>query len=330
MNNTLTEPEKGKDTTKATAKDEDKETDTDVDKSKDEDQENITGEKEIVGVKDTETETGHRNTTAVDRRDKYIDIILERTPGEGEDKVGEEEKDTGSEKHTGSSNDKVDTKDTDNSLNTVEKKDSEVIKPQDRTEEKNGRPDSKEGNDGIQEIGKTTDITEIMVIKDKRQEEKEKKEEQVDNRRDLDKVGPNDTKLRIISSERENTLEIFELKTTENATDTFDTNDIERRNSTTVSQDLGKPFVPSRGNSTRYTMYRAGGEETERGAEKPTIKDSTESTRGKTGEDETGKDSDRKTKEEVEKEKEKEREKEVNQSIVGKTRWLIAQTHIVL
>uniref|UniRef100_UPI003AAE62F1 inactive serine protease PAMR1 n=1 Tax=Centroberyx gerrardi TaxID=166262 RepID=UPI003AAE62F1 len=299
VNNTLGEPEKDKDKAKETERGKETDTDSDKDVSKTEDKgpENTTGEKDSVGGKDTETE--QRNTTAVDSKDKYIDTIPEKTLVEGKDKAGAEERNTGLEKPTGGVEDKVDSKDTDNSLNTVEKKDPEVVKPPERT----------------QDIGKATDITEIVVIKDKGQEEKERKEQQVDKGSDPDKVGPNDTKLRTVVPERENTVEIFEWQTTENDTVTVDTHDIKKGNNTILSPELGKGTIPTRGNVTQYTMYRAGGEESGKPMEKPTIPDAIDSKRGEKEEDKAGKDSAEKTKEEEEKEK----EKEGNQSIIEKS-----------
>lgn len=300
MNNTLNEAEKDKDKPKGTEKD--KETDTysdkDISKTKEKGQESPTGEKDSAGGKDINS--GHENTTAVDREDKYTGTIPEKTVAEGRNEGELEERNTGSETPTGGSKD-VDSKGPDNSLNTVEKNEPELGKP---PEKKEGGPDTN------LETGKT-DITEIVVIKDKGQEEKERKEEQVNGKRDPDKVGPNDTKLKTIIAEGENTVEIFELEMTKNSTVTYDTKDTKEENNTIGSPEPERKIIPTRVNITQYTMYRAGGEESGKPKEKPTIT-----------EDKTEKDSAEKTKEELEREreeKEKEKEKEVNQSVNGKT-----------
>lgn len=294
VNNTLAEAEKNKDKTKET----EKYSDGDISKTKEKGQVNTTGETESVGGKDINT--GHRNTTAVDREDKYNGTIPEKTVAEDRNDGKTEERNTGSEKPTGGSKDKVDHKSPDSSLNTVEKKEPEVVKP---PEKKEGSPDTN------LETGKT-DITEIVVIRDKGQEEKERKEEQVNGKRDPDKVGPNDTKLRTVISEGENTVEIFELEMTKNNTVTYDIIDMKTENNTIASPELGRKIIPTRVNITQYTMYRAGGEESGKPKEKPTIK-----------EDNTEKGSTEKTKEDLDKEKEekeKEKEKEVNQSFTGR------------
>lgn len=298
MNNTLTEAEKGKDKAKET--DTDKYTDKDISKTKEKGQENTAGEKESVGGGGINT--GQENATAVDREDKYTDTIPEKTKSEGRSEGEPEERNTGSEKPSGGSNDKVDSQGPDNSLNTVENKEPEVAKPPEKEEE--------EGNqDTNLEIGKT-DVTEIVVIKDKGQEEKERKEEQVNGKRDPDKVGPNDTKLRPVVTEGDNTVEIFEKEMTKNNTVIYDTKDTKKENNSIDSPEAGRKIIPTRVNITQYTMYRAGGEESGKPKEKPTIH-----------EDNTDEDSAEKTKEELEREreeKEKEKEKEVNQSFTGK------------
>lgn len=298
MNNTLTEAEKGKDKAKET--DTDKYTDKDISKTKEKGQENTAGEKESVGGGGINT--GQENATAVDREDKYTDTIPEKTKSEGRSEGEPEERNTGSEKPSGGSNDKVDSQGPDDSLNTVEKKEPEVAKPPEKEEE--------EGNqDTNLEIGKT-DVTEIVVIKDKGQEEKERKEEQVNGKRDPDKVGPNDTKLRPVVTEGDNTVEIFEKEMAKNNTVIYDTKDTKKENNSIDSPEAGRKIIPTRVNITQYTMYRAGGEESGKPKEKPTIH-----------EDNTDEDSAEKTKEELEREreeKEKEKEKEVNQSFTGK------------
>ncbi|KAF3688997.1 Inactive serine protease PAMR1 [Channa argus] len=277
VNNTLTE-DKAKDT-----KDKEAEiySDKEINKKKEEGQENTTGEKESGGGKDINT--GHKNTTAVDREDKYTGTIPKKTVVEDRNEGELEERNTGSEKPTGGGKDKVDIKGTDNSQNRTEKKKPEVIKPPEKT-------------DTNLDIGKT-DTTEIVVIKDKGQEEKERKEEQVNGKRDPHKVGPNDTKLRTVISEGENTVEIFELEMTKNTTVTYDTKDTYKENNTSSSRDPGQTITSTRINITQHTTYRAGAEE------KTTIKEN------------------RTEKEELERkkeEKEREKEKEVNQSFTEK------------
>uniref|UniRef100_UPI0037E9035E inactive serine protease PAMR1 n=1 Tax=Semicossyphus pulcher TaxID=241346 RepID=UPI0037E9035E len=287
VNNTLTEAEKDKDKTKEIETD--VYIDKDISKTKEKDQENTAGEKESGG---RDINTGHRNTTAVDRGDKYTGTIPDITVVEGRNEEEPEERNTGSEKPTGGSKDKEDGEGPDNSLNTVEKKEPEVAKP----------PVKKEDT-GV-DTGKT-DITEIVVIKDKGQGEKERKEEQVNGKKDRDKVGPNDTKLRTVISEGENTVEIFELEMTKNNTVIQDRTDTKTDNNTIDT--TGRKIIPTRVNITQYTMYRAGGEESGRQREKPTIK-----------EEKAEKEPAEKTKEELEKEREKEKEKEANQSFTEK------------
>nr|XP_020470873.1 inactive serine protease PAMR1 isoform X2 [Monopterus albus] len=277
VNNTLTEAEKSKD--KANETEKSKETEKFSDKTKEKGQKKM-GEKETVGWKDINTQ--HENTTVVDRKDKYTGTIPEKTVPEDRNEGELEERNTGSEKPTRGSKDKVDSKGRDNSLNTIEKKEPELVKPPEKTES------SQDTNLDTEK----TDITEIIVIKDKGQEEKERKEEQVNGKRELDTVGPNDTKLRTVISEGENTVEIFELEMMKNNnTVTYDT------------KEPGRKIISTRINITQYTMYRAGGEEGGKPREKSTIK-----------EDTIDKESSEKTKKELEREQEeKEKEKEVNQ-----------------
>lgn len=306
MNNTLTETEKSKEKAKETEKGKEAEiySDKDISKTKEKGEENTTGVKESVGGKDINTV--HENTTAVNREDKYTGTIPEKTTAEDRNEDELKERNTGSEKPTGGSKDKVDSKDADNSLNTVEKKEPEVVKP---PEKKEGSPDT---NLDIEK----TDIIEIVVKKDKGQEEKERKEEQVNGKRDPDKVGPNDTKLRTVISEGENTVELFELEIMKNNTLKYDAKDKKKDNNTIGSLEPEKTVIPTRVNITQYTMYRAGGEESGKPKEKPTIK-----------EDKTEEDSAETTMEleREREEKEKEKEKEVNQSFTGKR--FIKKTH---
>ncbi|XP_029992834.1 inactive serine protease PAMR1 [Sphaeramia orbicularis] len=288
VNNTLPEAEKEKDNAKETEKQKETEkyTDKDINKTKEKGQENTTVEKEIVGSKDINT--GHMNTTTADREDKYTGTIPEETAAEDRNEEGPEEKNTGSEPTGGSIDKEVDNKGPDNSLNTVEKQDPEVVQAPEKKEE---------SPDRNLDVGKT-DVTQIVVIKDKGQEEKEKKEEQVNGKRERDKVGPNDTKMMTVISEGENAVEIFELGMT-NHTVTHDVKDTKKENNTISLPDLEKKVFPTRVNITQYTMYRAGVD-----SEKP--KEKTTEAEGK-------------TKEELEREKEKEKEREVNQSIMERS-----------
>ncbi|XP_028264373.1 inactive serine protease PAMR1 [Parambassis ranga] len=283
VNNTLTQAEKDKDKAKET----DTYADKDITKPKEKDQDNTTGEKESLGEKDVNT--GQENTTAVSGEDKYTGTIPEKTAAEGGTEGEQGERNTGSEKPTGGKKDKVDSQSPDNSLNTVEKKDPEIPKS---PEKKGGSSDTN------LETGKT-DITEIVVIKDKGQEESERKEKQMNGKRDPDKIGPNDTKLSTVISEGDNTVEIFELEMTKNNTVTYETRGDKKENNTIGSPTPGRRIIPSQVNMTQYR------------AEKPAAKV-----------DQTGGDSSEKTKEELAKEtaeKEKEKEREVNQSFTDKS-----------
>lgn len=281
VNNTLTEAEKSKDKAKDTEKGKEIHSDKEIIKTKGEGQQNITDVKESVGGKDVNT--AHENTTTVGREDKYISTIPKKTVPEDRNEEELEARNAGSEKPTGGS--KVDSKDPDNILNTVENKEPEVVKPPERK----GSPDTN------LDIGKT-DIMEIVPKKDKGQEEKERKEEQVNGKRDSNKVGPNDTKLRTIISESENTVEISEWEVAKNNTLTHDAHDRRRENNTKGSLDPGKKTVPT---ILNITQYRAGGEESVKPKE---LEDKTEDS----------------TRETERQKKENEQEKEVNQSFTGK------------
>lgn len=140
--------------------------------------------------------------------------------------------------------------------------------------------------------------TEITVIKDKGQEEKERKEEQVNGKKEKDKVGPNDTKLRTVVTEADNTLEIFEVRNP-NVTAARDGRVIQ--NNTISANSVGK-VLPTRVNVTQFTPYRStGAEGSVRTKENKSVKDEKDSA-GKSAE-----------------EREKEKEREVNQSIDDKS-----------
>ncbi|KAM3610056.1 uncharacterized protein V6R79_024531 [Siganus canaliculatus] len=298
VNNTLTE-ETGKDKEKAKDTKTDTYSDKDISKTTEKGHENTAGEKENIGGKDMTSE--HQNTTAVDREEKYTDTIPEKTVSEGRDGEEPEERNTDSEKPAGGSKDNVDIKGPDDSLNTVEKKEPEPEKS----------PEEKESSlDTDLETGKT-DITEIVVIKDKGQEESERKEQQVNGKKDPDKVGPNDTKLRTVIAQGENTVDVFEVEMTENKTVVHYKNETKTANNSIGSSDLEKKIIPSKVNITQYTMYRAGNEESGKAEEEIKIK-----------EDKTDKVPTEKTTEELEserKEKEKEKEREANQSFNEKS-----------
>ncbi|XP_049430504.1 inactive serine protease PAMR1 isoform X2 [Epinephelus fuscoguttatus] len=299
VNNTLPEAEKDMDKAKETEKDKETESDKDISQTAEKGQENTAGENETVGGRDINT--GHENATAVDKEDKYTTTISGKTVSEDRNEGELEERNTGLEKPTGGRKDKVDSEGPDNSLNTVEKKEPEVGKP----------PPKKEGSPDINLETEKTDIIEIVVIKDKGQEEKERKEEQVNGKKDPDKFGPNDTKMRTVITEGENTVEKFQLEMTKNNTGISDTKETKKENNTISSPEAGRKILPTRVNITQYTMYRAGGEESGKPKEKPTVKV-----------DKTEKDPAEKTKEELEREreeKEKEKEKEVNQSFSEKS-----------
>ncbi|XP_029952734.1 inactive serine protease PAMR1 [Salarias fasciatus] len=280
VNNTLTEAEKDRDKTKEpdTGEEADKHSDKDISETEKKGQD-TSGEKESVGGEDINI--GQENTPVVRTEDKYTVTIPEKTATEGRNNGELEERNTGSEKPTGGTQDKVDSKDPDNSLNTVEEKEPESQKPPERRGE---------GPSTKLETGKT-DVTEA-VSKDKGQAEKERKEEQVNGKRDPDKVGPNDTKLRTVISEGHNTVEIFELEMMTNNTFRYETKDTRRVNNTIVSTTSGRKITPTRVN---MTMYRAVEEKVA-----------------------PRKEPSEKTKEELEREREKEKEKEVNQSFTDK------------
>ncbi|KAM9853916.1 inactive serine protease PAMR1 [Aulostomus maculatus] len=291
VNNTLTEAENDKD--KEKGKEKEIHSDKDI-KTKERGQENKNQEKENTGGKDINTEQSNR--TIVDKGDRYTGTIPEKTGSEDTNEEKPEERNNVLEKPTEGSIDKVDSKGPDNSLNTVEKKEPEVAKTPEKTEG---------SSDQSMNTGKR-DRTEIVEIKDKGQEEKQRKEEQVNGKRDPDKVGPNDTKMRTVISEGGNTVEIFKLEMTKNNTVTDDTNDKKRENMTSRPE---RKTVPSRVNITQFTLYMAGSEESVPPKESPTVQ-----------EDKIEKVSTEKTKETLAREvAEKEKEKEVNQSFDEKS-----------
>lgn len=291
MNNTLTKAGKDKDKTPEVKLD----TYSNQNSSQTEEKgrEKTAGEREGVGGKDTISE--HENTTAVGRGDKYTGTIPEKTESEGRHEGEPEERNSGSGNATGGSEDRVGSKEPDNSLNAVELQEAELGKTSEDTQ---GSRDTRFGSD-------KTDATEISVTKDKGQREKERKELQVNGKQDPGKVGPNDTKLRATGGEAENTVEVFNVAVTENNTVIFETTERQTSNNSIVSPDKRR-VVPARVNVTQYTMYRAGGEESGGMARKSPKKENKKE------------DSAEDRKREVEKgDKAKEREKEANQSFRG-------------
>uniref|UniRef100_A0A8C8FXZ8 Inactive serine protease PAMR1 n=1 Tax=Oncorhynchus tshawytscha TaxID=74940 RepID=A0A8C8FXZ8_ONCTS len=320
VNNTLAESgkdtEKNKDTDAEKDKDTDTDTHKDIEKPKDKEIDNTTGIKEDVAGK--EPDTGLRNTT-VDIRDgkeKNIDITQVNIPEGSKDKTSDKEKETGLEKPTGGSKDKVDSKETDDMLNTVEgDRENDLGKT---TEDTDGSPDTGGDTDVLQEIGKTTEIPEIVVVvEDKGQEKKEEKKEQPgDTSSGPNIVDPNDLKPRgdtfaIDYTEIKPRGDTFAIDYT--VTDVFGTNDIEQGLNTTVSKDVVKSSIPTRSNNTQFTPYSSGGQETKMPVGKPrkdigstkdmgSTKDSkgakdTAASTSKPEEENAGKDSEKPTKE---------------------------------
>ncbi|MEQ2243445.1 hypothetical protein ILYODFUR_007174, partial [Ilyodon furcidens] len=291
VNNTLTEKDKNKVQEADTGKGIDTESDKYISKTKEIPQQNTT-EKENAGWEDIYS--GGENTS-VDTKDKYTGTIPENTVDNGKDEEDLEETSTGSEKPNRDRKNEVDTKSTDNRVNTVEEKDPESPKPPKKKED---------SSDPELEKGKIN-TTEILVRKDKGQEEKERKEEQVNGKKDSDKFGPNDTKFRTIVSEDDTTMKIFEPDRTKNSTSTQDSKEAKKENNTTGSPTVRK-IDPFRVNVTQYTLYRANGENRK-------MKEKSDKTK-----DETGKDSIEKTKELERKREENEKDKEINQSLKEK------------
>lgn len=243
VNNTLTKAEKDKG--KATETKADTYSNQDTGQTTEEGQ---AGERERLGGGDTIS--GHKNTTAASGEDKYTGTLPEKTESEGRHEGEPEERNSGTEKGTLGSEDRVGSKEPDNSVNTVERQEPEVGKTPENTQ---GSRDSSFGSD-------KTDTTGKSMTKDKGQQEKERKELQVNGKRDPDKVGPNDTKLRAAGGQVENTVEVFNVEVTENSTVRFEAKERQKSNNSIGSPD-GRGAVPARVNVTQYTMYRAGGEE---------------------------------------------------------------------
>nr|XP_015820312.2 inactive serine protease PAMR1 [Nothobranchius furzeri] len=278
VNNTLTEAEKEINKAKDAEKGEHKDVydDKDVTTPEEKHQQNKT---ETVGERDI------KNTTAVDVEDTFTGTTPENTVEEGGKERELEENKTPPEKSGEDEKNEVDSEDADNSLDTFEDEQTEA--PKQLEKEAEGL-DTEKGN---------TNITNMVVKKDKGQEEKERKDEQVNGKRDPDKFGPNETKQRTVISEGNNTVETLEQEMTKNVTVTRGSKDTKKENNTVGS--TGRKIFPTRVNVTQYTLYRAEGEN---GKSKETFnskKDETGVEMGKNREEE-------------------EKEKEINQSFTEK------------
>ncbi|XP_061577477.1 inactive serine protease PAMR1 [Cololabis saira] len=295
VNNTLSESENDKGKEPGKGKEIDIYTDKDISKSKEKDQENTT--EESVGGKDTSP--GLDNTPVVDVEDRYTGIIPDKTVAKGKNESELEERNTGSERPTEGGENKLDDKNSGNSQNATEEKQPEAPK----------QPEEKEEGSDLDLEQEKKDIIET-VVKNKGQEEKERKEEQVNGKRDPDKFGPNDTKQRTVTPERDNTVEIFDLDVTQNKTATHESQDSKKENNTIELPIPGSKIIPSRVNVTQFTLYRAG-EENGQSKKKSATKT-----------DVTDEDSSKKTKElegDKKEKEEKEKEREVNESLTDKS-----------
>lgn len=286
VNNTLTEPEKKSEDNKGTETD--KHGDKDISKTEEK------GQEGAAGGKKEDANSGEKNATAFDGEDKHG--ATEETVSEGGNK-GESD-DSG--KTTGGSTDQVGGRGADDGLNTVEELEPEVGEPPERNQS---------GHDPKPE----TNVTEIYVRKDKGQEDKLRKDEQVNGKRDPDKVGPNDTKLRAVVSQDENTADVSKQDTAKNRTVVDDTKYTQTQNNST-SPTGGGDMDLTRLNVTQYTMYRAGGGTSGNQKEKQEV----------TEEEQTKKDSAEETEEALLREaegekKKKEQEKDANLSFTGES-----------
>lgn len=280
VNNTLTEPEKKSEDNKG--KETDKHGDKDISRTEEK------GQEGAAGGKKEDANSGNKNATAFDGEDKHT--ATEETVSEGGHK-GESD-DSG--KTTGGSTDQVGGRGPDDGLNTVDELEPEVGEPPERNQS---------GHDV------KTNVTEIYVRKDKGQEDKLRKDEQVNGKKDRDKVGPNDTKLRAAVSEDENTADVFKQDTTKNRTVVHDTKYTQRQNNST-SPTGGGEIDLTRLNVTQYTLYRAGGGTSGNQKEKQEV----------TEEEQTEETDEALLREaEEEEKKKKEQEKEANLSFTGES-----------
>ncbi|XP_015231194.1 PREDICTED: inactive serine protease PAMR1 isoform X1 [Cyprinodon variegatus] len=245
VNNTLSEKDKVQKT--ELGKGPDKETNKDTSKTKEIPQQNTTENKHTGGE---DIHSVGKNTTLVDKEDKFTGTIPENTLEKDKDEGDIEETNTGLEKTNEDRKKEVDTKSGDGSLNKVEEEEPEASQP----------PQKKEDTPDPEPEKRKTNTTEIRDKKIKGQKDKERKEEQVNGKKDPDKFGPNDTKLKTNVSEGESTLEIFELQTIKISTSTTDSKDAKKETSTIGTPTTVKKMNPSRVNVTQFTLYRAGGE----------------------------------------------------------------------
>ncbi|XP_040019442.2 inactive serine protease PAMR1 [Gasterosteus aculeatus] len=247
--------------------------------------------------RDREKNTGRRNGTDGEKHfSKTKEKGHKNITGEN-DSVGGGEISTEHDNKTAvDSRDKVDSEGTNNSLNTVKMKEPSTGKP---PEKNKGSPDTNFETE-------KTDITEIVVIKDKGQEEKERKEEQVNGKRGSNKVGPNDTKVGTnIIAEGDDAAKGVELEMTKNHTVIRDTKDTQNENNTKGSAEPGKKILPT---GVNITQYRAGSEENGKAKDK---KDPAEKSRHEV-EGDSGN---------------KEKENEVNESFTGKSCPLLSRLY---
>lgn len=288
MNNTLTEAEK------KTEKGKNMDIDKKLTKTKAR-QQNTT-ESKTVGGKDTNS--GLEITTPAYVEDKYARTTPENAVDKGRDEGDLEERNTGSKEPDEGRKNEVDHVDPDDNLNRVEEKGPEATKS----------PEEKESDSDFNLEKANTNTTVPVVRKDKGQEEKERKEEQINGKRDPHKFGPNETKLKTAVHEGSNTVEISELETTKNNTATSDSKDTNKENNTIEASVTGRKIFPTRVNVTQFTLYRAE-EEPVKSKEKLMNKEV------ETGGDSLENTAEMETKKEQE---EKTKEKEMNQSFTGK------------
>ncbi|XP_037538649.1 inactive serine protease PAMR1 [Nematolebias whitei] len=286
VNNTLTEAEK------KTEKGKNMDIDKKLTKTK-ERQQNTTASK-TVGGKDINS--GLEITTPVYVEDKYGLTTPENAVDKGRDEGDLEERNTGSKEPGEGRKNEVDNVDPDDNLNRVEEKEPEATKS----------PEEKESDSDFNLEKEKTNTTVPVVRKDKGQEEKERKEEQINGKRDPDKFGPNETKLKTAVPEGSNTVDISELERTKNNTATPDSKDTNKENNTIETSVTGRKIFPTRVNVTQFTLYRAEDEPVK-------SKEKLMNKKVETGGDSLENTAEMETKKEQE---EKKKEKEINQSFI--------------
>lgn len=223
VNNTLTEPEKKGEGNKG--KEADKRDDQDISRAEENGPEGTAGGKK-------------EDATAFDREDKHT--ATEETVSGGRNN-GESDGET-----TGGGVHQVGGRGPDDDVNTVEETQPKVV-----VEPPKRDPSS-------QDVKPEMNITETHISKDKGQEEKLRKEEQVNGKKESDKVGPNDTKLRAAVSEEENTADVLKQDAAGNRTVVQNTKRTQTHNKSAGS--TGREDMDlTRLNVTQYTLYRAGG-----------------------------------------------------------------------